>query len=220
MELITFTFAAGETKRFERAGRYIEVIDALAPVSLFLSDRSGARVGYAVDALSGMYLGGAFAALDIYSATAQTVELLITDGDGGSRRQPGNVAIIDSVPAAVQTMTQAMGVAIGFNAVELLAPAANVGGFIIRSLSGYVQSGVGGLCNARLVCSPAAPTDTAAGANRLWMADVISVDGSLERFQFPDLARRIPAGWGIWSVSAALTVGIQQGQHFVSGELL
>lgn len=96
MELITITFAAPGTKRFERAGRYIEVIDAAAAFDLVLTDSNGGQVDYAKGALSGIWLSGAYAAIDITSASAQSITLLITDGQGGSRRQPGTVRVIDS----------------------------------------------------------------------------------------------------------------------------
>jgi hypothetical protein len=95
MELLSFTLAAGETKRWERAGRYVEVIDATSAFSIYLTDANGGRVDYAINALSGIYLEGAYSAIEMTSATAQTVTLLVTDGRGGSRRQPGIVQVVD-----------------------------------------------------------------------------------------------------------------------------
>lgn len=95
MELITFILAAGETKRWERAGRYVEVIDASGAFDLFLSDANGGRVDYAKGALSGVYLEGAYQAIELSSASAQSITLLVTDGRGGSRRQPGIVQVVD-----------------------------------------------------------------------------------------------------------------------------
>lgn len=94
-ELLTLPMAAGETKRLERAGRYIEVIDAAAAFDLYLSDANGGRTEYVKGALSGLYLQGAFGAIELYSPTAQTVLLLVTDGTGGTRRQPGVVRVVD-----------------------------------------------------------------------------------------------------------------------------
>jgi hypothetical protein len=95
MENLRFTIAAGETKTFERGGRYLEIIDAAGPLSIILSDQNGGRADAAKDVLSGTYMGTAFAKFEVYSATAQTVELFITDTTGGTKRQPGVVRIID-----------------------------------------------------------------------------------------------------------------------------
>ena len=96
MELISFVIAAGETKRFERAGRYLEIIDATSALDVYLSDADGARGDTARGALSGLYMEGAYSAFELTSAAAQSVTLLLTEGRGGSRRQPGNVRVIDN----------------------------------------------------------------------------------------------------------------------------
>lgn len=95
MEIITFVIAAGETKRFERAGRYIEIIEAAGAIDLFTYDAAGGRVDGARGALSGLYMEHSFSALEVTSGTEQTVKLLLTEGRGGSRRQPGVVQVID-----------------------------------------------------------------------------------------------------------------------------
>jgi len=96
MELLTISIAAGETKRFERAGRYLEIIDASYAVNIVLYDANGGQSDRALNALSGLYLEGAYSAIELSNgSTAQSVTLLITDGRGGSRRQPGNVRVID-----------------------------------------------------------------------------------------------------------------------------
>lgn len=95
MELLKFNIAANETKVFEKAGRYLEIIDSTGEVTIDLYDRNGGNTDDATGALSGLYLEGEFSAITVKSATAQTITLLITDGRGGSRRQPGNVRVID-----------------------------------------------------------------------------------------------------------------------------
>lgn len=98
MELLTFTIAAGETKRFERAGRYFEIIDAPAELSVIFDDDSGAQVERMVSALSGFYMLGVFRAFTVTNPTAaaQVVRLMVTGGQGGSRRQPGLVRVVDA----------------------------------------------------------------------------------------------------------------------------
>lgn len=95
MELFTFTIAAGETKVFKRAGRYIEIIDATNALNIELYDASGGRSDSARNAVSGLFIEDAYSEFTVYSATAQSITLLVHEGRGGSRRQPGVVRVID-----------------------------------------------------------------------------------------------------------------------------
>lgn len=95
LEVLTFTIAAGETKEFRKAGRYVEVLDGVAAVDLFFMDETGEQ-GSALGLLSGTYIAVPFTAFRIKSATQQTVQLLVTDGSGGTRRQPGTVQVVDT----------------------------------------------------------------------------------------------------------------------------
>ncbi len=97
MELLSITLTAGETKRFERAGRYFELIESSGPVRIDFYEASGRQSDQMVNAVSGLFLEDTYGAFVIYSPTAQTVQILVMEtGRGGSRRQPGNVRVIDS----------------------------------------------------------------------------------------------------------------------------
>lgn len=95
MELLRFTIAAGETKVFVKAGRYIEVFEAADALSIGFYDRNGGQADDALNIQSGVFIETDFAQFEVSSATAQTITLLVTDGRGGSRRQPGVVSIVD-----------------------------------------------------------------------------------------------------------------------------
>lgn len=95
MQNLRFSIAAGETKVFVIAGRYLEIIDATGPVTIGLYDKAGSQTDDAKDILSGTYMQGEFSQFEIFSATAQTIELFLTQTGGGTRRQPGNVRVID-----------------------------------------------------------------------------------------------------------------------------
>jgi len=95
MENLRFNIAAGETKVFVKAGRYFEILESGGPVTMAFYDANGSQNNDASSVLSGTYLEDSFSQFDIYSATAQTVEILISDGKGGTRRQPGTVQVID-----------------------------------------------------------------------------------------------------------------------------
>lgn len=96
MQNLRFAIAAGETKIFELAGRYLEIIEAAGPLTIELYDTNGGQSDEARDVLSGTYMTEPFARIAIFSATAQTVELFLSARGGGTKRQPGTVNVIDS----------------------------------------------------------------------------------------------------------------------------
>lgn len=99
MELLgPFTIAAGETKVFHKQARYLEVIKASADLDILMLGPSGEAMDEMRGALSGFYAEAPFVQLQVKNraATAQVVTLMVTDGRGGSRRQPGTVEVIDA----------------------------------------------------------------------------------------------------------------------------
>lgn len=130
MELLSFTIAAGETKRFEIAGRYLEIIDSATQLDVYLTGVDGGRVSEMKNALSGFYVSNQFTAFEVKSAAAQTVQLMFTDGTGGSRRQPGIVSVVDGERQKVLQGVCMRGVgqqagAAGAPIVQLFNPAAS-----------------------------------------------------------------------------------------------
>lgn len=97
MELLTTTLAANETKQFAKAGRYFEIIDSTYAVNVAFNAANGAQSDQMVGALSGLYLEDPYSHFSITNgAVAQSITLLVMEtGRGGSRRQPGNVRVID-----------------------------------------------------------------------------------------------------------------------------
>lgn len=102
MQNFRFTIAALETKRFELAGRYLEIIESQGPVTINLSDKDGGRGDAAANVRSGTFMASPFTGIEVFSATAQTVELFITETSGGTRRQPGTVNVVDGERDKVQ----------------------------------------------------------------------------------------------------------------------
>lgn len=123
IELLPITFAANETKHFARAGRRIDVIDA--PYSLAeiaLADSTGAAVGFVRNSETGIYARVPFTTFAITNgATAQTIRLLITDGDGGSNKLPGVVRVVDQGAEKTAALAQFL------NSTRVAAQAAAVG---------------------------------------------------------------------------------------------
>lgn len=98
MELITVILAANEFKQFRKAGSYLEIIDSSYAVTVNFYSTLGGQTDSINNGLSGLYMGLDFGGFDIKNgANAQTVTLLVLDPgeSGGSRRQPGNVRVID-----------------------------------------------------------------------------------------------------------------------------
>lgn len=108
IELLPITFAANETKHFARAGRRIDVIDA--PYSLAeiaLADSTGGAVGFVRNSESGIFAKVPFTTFAITNGpTAQTIRLLVTDGDGGTNRLPGVVRVVDQGAEKTQAGAQ------------------------------------------------------------------------------------------------------------------
>lgn len=201
MEILRFTIAAGETKRFEKAGRYIEVIEAESALSLFFFDENGGQADDAQGIVSGLYIEGSYKAFTVYSASAQSINLIIADGRGGSRRQPGNVTVIDKVGSSCQTVTVS-DLTIGFTAAALVAPASNINGVILRASNCSVNPGAGAALS-RLLGAMVMPTSVSPGANSVLLNTVFGAASGVEVNQpIFDQRRFIPPGWGLWFVKS------------------
>lgn len=221
-ELLTFAIAAGETKSFVKAGRYLEVIDAGAALSIGLYDANGSQTDDFNGALSGLYLESPFSQFEVTSATAQTITLLLMDSRGGSRRQPGVVSVTNKIGAAAGVLGSSPALAVGFNIVQLIAPAANVRGAVIRTASAGGATTVVGAANSvetLIIAAPAAPVNTVPNPGMRVQA---SYNASLAFVEsaFYDKNITLPAGWGVW-VCANVTgvVAASAGGH-VTAELL
>lgn len=97
MELLQFTIAANETKVFVRSGRYFEIIDAQAAINVDFQGIDAQSIDGMRGALAGFFSEGPFAGFSVNNPTAasQSITLMISDGRGGSRRQPGLVQVVD-----------------------------------------------------------------------------------------------------------------------------
>jgi hypothetical protein len=199
MEILQFTIAAGETKRFEKSGRYIEILDSTYPIDLYLSDASGGRVDYGRGIYSGTFLAGFFQAFELYSATAQTLQLLLTEGTGGTRRQPGIVRVVDEITDSLTVVNFAPSLAAaGYAATPLLAPASNTKGAIVRFCSTSAQGGAGGSSNVGIVAAKSTPSSYSVPLQRLpFLGSFAAVGASLvDKTQL--FNKLIPPGWGIY----------------------
>lgn len=98
MELITINLGANDVEQYRKAGAYMEIIDAAYPVDIDFNALYGGSGPTIKQGLSGLYMRKQFGGFTIKNgATAQIVQLLVCDDgeDGGSRRQPGLVRVVD-----------------------------------------------------------------------------------------------------------------------------
>lgn len=94
LELITAPMTAGEPRTFYLTGQYFELIDAVDPVDVVLSDMYGAQRGLMRQAEASFFLKStAFKVVQITSATNQTIRFGYGSGEGGTRRSAGSVNI-------------------------------------------------------------------------------------------------------------------------------
>lgn len=149
-------FAAGEQRSFYITGSYFEIIDAVDPVDIVLSDAYGARRGLMKGAEASFHLKNTpFGFVQISSATAQTIRFAYGSGEAGTRRAAGAVTIVGTVPVSMlaadklellrpvlptnawnSSATMAAGVPL-----TVFAPGANVNGAIIWTAESSDVSG-------------------------------------------------------------------------------
>lgn len=223
MELITHNLAAGGTARFERAGRYFEIIDLVGRVSVDLTGQSGDLADRLNNALAGFYSEEPFSGISLTNPESydQTIRFMVSNGRGGSRRQPGNVTVIDEIARNCQVITAVGPTALtAFTATPLIAPATNLAGVVLRSAFILNKSGNPGAVNARLAAAPTAPT----GVNTInpgWAFMLtLSENGIPASTIENDLTKKIPAGWGLWLLSSVTGNAAASNDAQVSAEIL
>lgn len=201
MELLTIQLAANETKQFRKAGAYCEIIDSQAAIGINFLSVLGGQTGSIKGGLSGLYLEVDYGAFDITNGpAAQTVTLLLCDAgeSGGSRRQPGNVRVIDEITDAIvsQPLTPSTAVAV-INYTAIVTPAQNVRGLILRQWSLSVTSANPGFAAMQITACKSQPTNYSTPSQRY----TVSGAGSSNAVNGSDSGRGnkyIPPGWGLW----------------------
>lgn len=141
IDLITATFAAGETKIFEMSGSYLEVIDAPYPVTVELSDRYGGLAGKMTNAEASFFIASDYSRITLTSATAQTIRFGYGSGTVGNRKTAGVVSIIDGEKARTLSggsffATPATGAVVSqFSFTQLWNPAGSGKNLIVQQLA-------------------------------------------------------------------------------------
>ncbi|WP_295375628.1 hypothetical protein [uncultured Pseudacidovorax sp.] len=101
IEIISGAWAAGETKTFQIAGHYIEILDAQYSCDVVLMDRTGSQQSFMRGAEASFFTrpSGGFETVQITSAQAQTIRLFVGSGDAGTRRISSTVNVVDGARA-------------------------------------------------------------------------------------------------------------------------
>lgn len=224
MELLTINLAANETKLFRRAGSYIEILSSTGAVGLTLYSTLGGQIGSITGGLSGLFLTADYGAFDLRDQTgaAQTVQLLVCDAgeSGGSRRQPGQVTILDTISANVQTQVGSNTAVTAFSAQQIVAPAANLNGVIVRSATAEVKANVtAGSAEGQLIASPTVPT-AMTGLQTIMIVRAADFDGKAFASASFDLRKRIPAGWGLYHCTVNATGAAVRNACYCAFEVL
>lgn len=120
MRTFSETFAAGEAKKLNLVGSYFRLLTTSGAVDVkFL--RQNMSVGDSASQVEAGYYAipeGGFDAVELTSATAQTVKFAVTRGRGGYDRVIGDVTTI-----LATTVTNTAGVSVGAAATALVAAA-------------------------------------------------------------------------------------------------
>lgn len=103
LELITVPLTAGEPRTLYLTGQYFELIDAVNPVDVVLSDAYGSQRGLMRQAEASFYLKSTpFKVVQLTSATTQVVRFGYGSGEGGTRRSAGSVNIANAPTVVLQ----------------------------------------------------------------------------------------------------------------------
>lgn len=216
-EFLTITLAANETKPFQKAGRYLEIIaDGGGTINLTFYGSNGAVASNWLNCQSGTFLEDPWGSFSVTnnSASAQSITLLLMDsGRGGSRRQPGVVSVTNKISSKVQRLELSNGglLPIGFLATAIITPAQNVNGVLVRNAVVAEQAGAGGTGEIRMVAAPVVPVSMSP-TSAFQMAATSGAAGVYTQDVRNDLNYQLPPGWGIWvltghTVAAATTCG-------------
>lgn len=100
MQNLNVLIEPAQTRRFEIQGRYLEILAAPLPVTITFYGQDGSISAIARDIESGTYANVQFSAFEIRCASSpmvfdRLVQLFIADIEAGTKRQTGEVEVVD-----------------------------------------------------------------------------------------------------------------------------
>lgn len=207
MEILSFTLGANAIQQYRKAGSYLEILSSTGQIGINFYSVSGGQTDSIKNGLSGLYLNSDYGAFDIQdlSGSANVVQLLVCDAgeEGGSRRQPGNVRVIDEITDAITHANVTPPLTVAAQAFSLLlAPAANLKGVLVRGISGTAQANAAGSCVIGLLGCKSLPADLSTPAQRYAVGVWFSLNGQFVSTIDPHFNKLLPPGWGLYYYSA------------------
>lgn len=243
MQYYDINIAPGAVRRINAPGGYIYFLSGSAggaDTTILVRNESGSEAiklkpGQAFRLpVGGQYLNWI---ISNFSGAGTIIgELLIGEGDYFDNRISGTVdisgvvsvagavAVNDVIGSGTRMDTFAGALTVGANQVTThITPAANVNGIICRAGSLITQAGVGGgaYVNAKFMFAAAAPASLSGSqSNALMVFYGSNQTTNSVQSDIPIMNRRIPAGWGLYSITS-VAVGAAGGAHMtLSYELL
>ncbi len=222
MENLQFTIAAGETKRIERSGRYVEILAAGGRLTLDLETGDGGRGRRLQRVQAGAYSKTPFGAISVTNveSAAQSVDLLIADNESGTRRSPGVVEITNAVATgSFWTEDYTATLSIGFSSNAILSPGSNVRGMRIRKAMAFGRAGASGIVRLGVLAGPSAPAQFPSSG--LPLVYLLSNNSTMiESEDSGHINLQVPAGWGLWVTTSHEVSAATYAQAVVSYETL
>lgn len=118
-----------------------------------------------------------------------------------SARLVGIVGVTNKISAAVKATFGAGNTAVGLNATQIIAPAANLNGLTIRRASCGITGTAGTTTGeARMIAAPVTPTSTVPATSFQICGTAVTGAASLSDNR-NDMNYQLPPGWGIWIVN-------------------
>lgn len=222
IELVPVTFGAGESKLWWVQGQYFELIDAVNPVDVLLTDENGAQRGRMAAAEASFNLKNTdFKCIQITSATAQTIRFAYGTGEAGTRRAAGSVNVANAisiapgqslalVQATIDALTRPVLPGAAWNSTVTVAAntpltifngAANPNGAIVWQMESNDNNGSAASIHT-FVAKATPPANVADGeiiAQSIPVVGGAVYDWAIRREQ----PTRIAAGLGLYFISAA-----------------
>lgn len=223
LELISVPLTAGEPRTLYLTGQYFELIDAVNPVDVVLSDAYGSQRGLMRQAEASFFLKSTpFKVVQLTSATTQVVRFGYGSGEGGTRRSAGQVTIagtvavtgpltdaqlraapvpvrVDQEPGASWSSTATL---VANTPLTVFLPAANLNGAIIHAMESF-DAGAGS--NPQVfIAKASAPVSVTDGLIVAQASITAATTAPLVAMAINrHLPVRIPAGLGLYFIATS-----------------
>ncbi len=201
MEILNITLGANGFQQYRKAGSYFEILASTGQIGVNFYSTQGGQTDSIKGGVSGLFMVTDYGAFDVQDLSGATnaVQILVCDEgeNGGSRRQPGTVDVMNKVGSNVQLLSSGLASTIGFQVgVTALTPAANLRGARMRNAYATATGGTG---NAQtiVIAAPVTPVSVAP-AQAIWLSNAFTPNATPANDSHLEMNVTIPPGWGIY----------------------